>query len=134
MFLGSRSCSRIDIASCGHRLATLPGTNKQRQSLLMPPACTGVWRLLKVLQALFYLVVSPVLRHLSGHQTLSVVIGKTLILLAAVAVLEEVVFGILGFFTAFLRWAFWSIRWILVCIMIFVGKRLLFVILIPQAD
>jgi len=31
MFLGSRSCSRIDIASCSHRLAILPGSSKKRQ-------------------------------------------------------------------------------------------------------
>lgn len=70
----------------------------------MPPIYAGVWRLFNVIQVLFYLVASPLLRRVSGHETLCVVIGKTLILLAAVAVLEHVVFGILRVFTACLRW------------------------------
>jgi hypothetical protein len=102
--------------------------------LLMPPAYNVVWRLLNVLHVLFYLVVSSMLRRLSVHQTLSVVIGKTFILLAAITVLEEVVFGILRLFTACLRWVFWSIRFILVCILVYFGKRLLLVTLVPQED
>jgi hypothetical protein len=107
---------------------------RKGNSFLMPPAYTVVWRLLNVLHVLFYLVVSPVLRCLSVPQTLSVVIGKTFILLAAITVLEEIVFGILRLFTACLRWVFWSIRFILVCILVYLGKRLLLVIFVPQAD
>ncbi len=100
----------------------------------MPPAYAGVWRLLNVLQVLFYLVVSPLLRRVSDHQTLCVFIWKTLILLAAVAALGEFVFGILRVFIACLRCVFWSIRCILVCILVYFGKRLLLVILASQAD
>lgn len=55
-------------------------------------------------------------------------------MLAAVAVLEELVFVVLRLLVTCLQWIFWSIRWILVCILVFFGKRLLLVSLVAQED
>jgi hypothetical protein len=100
----------------------------------MPPQNTCFLRLLNLLRVILRLVMSPVLRRLSEHHTLSWAIGQTFILPAAVAVLEEVVFGILRLIIACLRWIFWSIRWVLVCTLVYFGKRLLLVSIVPQGD
>ncbi len=60
--------------------------------------------------------------------------GQTFFLLAAVAVFEELAFGVLRLLMGCLRWIFWSIRWILVCVLVYFGKRLLLVTLVTQGD
>jgi hypothetical protein len=83
---------------------------------------------------MFHLVVSSVLGRFPEHHTLSRAIGQTLILLAGVAVLEEMVFGILRLVVVSLWWIFWTTKWILVCLLVYFGKRLLLVALVPQED
>jgi hypothetical protein len=77
---------------------------------------------------------SPVLRRLSEHHSLSWAIGQTFILLAAVVALQEAGFGILRLIIACLRWIFWSIGLVLVCTHVYFGKRLLLVSLVPQGE
>jgi hypothetical protein len=60
--------------------------------------------------------------------------GQTFFLLAAVAGFEELAFGVLRLLMVCLRWIFWSIRWILVCVLVYFGKRLLLVTLVVQGD
>jgi hypothetical protein len=105
-----------------------------RQLLPMPPPSARTLELFSIFRVALQLVVGPILRCLSEHHTISWAIGQTIILLAAVAILEEVVFGILRLIIAGLRWVFWSIRWTLVCILLSFGKRLLLLILVPQED
>lgn len=94
----------------------------------------GILRLLNLLRLTVHMVVSPIWRLLAEHHILSWAIGLTLFSLAAIAVFEELVFGMLRLLIACLRWIFWSIRWTLVCLLVYFGKRLLFVILVPQGD
>jgi hypothetical protein len=85
----------------------------------------GILRLPNLLRLTVYLVDSPILRRLAERHFLSWDIGLILFSLAAIAVFEELVFGMLRLLLAYLRWIFWSIRWTLVCFLVYFGKRLL---------